>query len=123
MRVPPPPLAATDDDDDDDDGGDDDFIDNGDGAAAATYRRQCRQYVPRWNYGDMLMTGRNGSAYGYRSPDVSFGFAGPVLTSPDLVRRYAAALVDWSKNRGAVYRGNRHLAVRLYCNSAGVCSS
>ena len=58
----------------------------------------------------MLLEGRNGSRYGYRGPDVSFAFDTRRLHSHADVQRYAAALVRWSKGRGAVYRGNRHLA-------------
>ena len=68
-------------------------------------------HVIRWNYGDMLLEGRNGSEYGFQGPDVSFAFDRLVLRTQADVERYAAALVRWSKARGAVYRGNRHLAV------------
>jgi hypothetical protein len=64
----------------------------------------------RWNYGDMLMTGRDGPAYGYRSPTLSFDFSSTVLHTQADVQRYAAALVDWSKNHGSVFQGRRHLA-------------
>ena len=68
-------------------------------------------HIMRWNYGDMLLVGRNGSAYGYRGPAVSFAFDTRVLKTPDDVERYATELVYWSRHRGSVYRGNRHLAV------------
>ena len=73
-------------------------------------RSRVATHVMRWNYGDMLLTGRNGSAYGYRGPDVSFAFDSQKLHTQADIERYATALVRWSKGRGAVYRGNRHLA-------------
>ena len=73
-------------------------------------RSRVATHVMRWNYGDMLLTGRNGSAYGYRGPDVSFAFDHKKLHTQADIERYATALVRWSKGRGAVYRGNRHLA-------------
>eukprot|EP00039_Didymoeca_costata_P024844 m.11690 g.11690 ORF g.11690 m.11690 type:complete len:1093 (+) comp4504_c0_seq1:95-3373(+) len=74
-------------------------------------RSRMAAHVIRWNYGDMLLTGRNGSKYGYRGPAVSFDFSQRVLFSHADVQRYARDLVSWSRNRGSVYRGNRHLAV------------
>ncbi len=78
-------------------------------------RSQIACHAIRWNYGDMLLAGRNGSAYGYRSPDVTFDFDTLKLVPGERgradVERYAKALVQWSRNRGAVYRNHRHLAV------------
>lgn len=73
-------------------------------------RSSIATHVMRWNYGDMLLAGRNGSTYGFRGPDLTFAFDTRVLHGQADVERYARALVSWSKGRGSVYRGNRHLA-------------
>ena len=51
------------------------------------------------------------SAYGFRSPAISFAFDTVKLKTQEDIEKYAKELVYWSRNRGSVYRGNRHLAV------------
>ena len=80
-------------------------------AVLSANRSRTAAHIIRWNYGDMLMTGRNGSAYGFRSPAISFAFDTVKLKTQEDIEKYAKELVYWSRNRGSVYRGNRHLAV------------
>jgi hypothetical protein len=77
----------------------------------STQRSSIATHVIRWNYGDMLGAFASGEEYGFRCPELSFAFDTKVLHTKADVERYAAALVAWSKGRGSVYRGNRHLAV------------
>jgi hypothetical protein len=65
----------------------------------------------RWNYGDMLLSNRSGPEYGYRAPKLTFNFDTQKINTKKDIEDYAESLVEWSKNRGSVYRGNRHLAV------------
>jgi hypothetical protein len=73
-------------------------------------RSRILTHAMRWNYGDMLLEGRSGPQYGFRGPTLSFDFSARVLHNQSDVERYAEALVHWSKNRGSVYQGDRHLA-------------
>ena len=63
------------------------------------------------SFKDMLLVNRSGPAYGYRAPALTFDFGTRKLFTQQDVEAYATALVYWSKHRGSVYRGNRHLAV------------
>ena len=77
----------------------------------ASERSRILTHTMRWNYGDMLLANRSGPAYGFRGPaGLTFDFGSRKLHSPQDVERYARELVSWSKHRGSVYRGNRHLA-------------
>jgi hypothetical protein len=77
----------------------------------ASNRSRILTHTIRWNYGDMLLANRSGPAYGYRGPaGLTFDFSTRKLHSQKDVVRYAKELVFWSKHRGSVYRGNRHMA-------------
>jgi hypothetical protein len=63
-------------------------------------------HVLRWNYCDMLESCNPPACTDpSRAPVLPLAFSSPVLTSHDLVVKYAHALVDWARASLPVYQG------------------